>query len=155
MKCRKPICSNGFSVPENMDLGKRKSLLGTFLGENARKKVAKMRKLEFKGRCEKRVLSKCKEVCRTYDPIQSAYADRLQVDDSVREFQCNVQLDDGVHMTDFVCVKTDGELMVRECVQRKYLLKPMTIRLMDISWAYWKRHGVEDWGLVVDADEEG
>jgi len=116
-----------------MDLGKRKSLLGTFLGENARKKVAKMRKLESKGRCEKRVLSKCKEVCRTYDPIQSAYADRLQVDDSVREFQCNVQLDDGVHMTDFVCVKTDGELMVRECVQRKYLLKPMTIRLMDIS----------------------
>ena len=79
----------------------------------------------------------------------------LQVDDSVREFQCNVQLDDGVHMTDFVCVKTDGELMVRECVQRKYLLKPMTIRLMDISWAYWKRHGVEDWGLVVDADKEG
>ena len=114
-----------------------------------------MRKLGFKGRCEKRVLSKCKEVCRTYDPIQSAYADRLQVDDSVREFQCNVQLDDGVHMTDFVCVKTDGELMVRECVQRKYMLKPMTIRLMDISWVYWKRHGVEDWGLVVDADKEG
>ena len=114
-----------------------------------------MRKLGFKGRCKKRVLSKCKEVCRTYDPIQSAYADRLQVDDSVREFQCNVQLDDGVHMTDFVCVKTDGELMVRECVQRKYMLKPMTIRLMDISWAYWKRHGVEDWGLVVDADKEG
>ena len=25
---------------------------------------------------------------------------------------------------------------------------------MDISWAYWKRHGVEDWGLVVDAYKE-
>lgn len=109
-----------------------------------------MRKLGFKGRCEKRVLSKCKEVCRTYDPIQSAYADRLQADDGILEIQCNVPLDDREHMTDFVCVMTDGELMVRECVQRKHLLKPMTIRLMDISRAYWKRHGVEDWGLVVE-----
>ena len=114
-----------------------------------------MRKLGFKGRCEKRVLSKCKEVCRTYDPIQSVYADQLQENEVIREFQCNVQLDDGAHMTDFVCVKTDGELMVRECVQRKYLLKPMTIRLLDISREYWKRYGVEDWGLVVDAVEEG
>ena len=113
-----------------------------------------MRKKGFKGRCEKRVISKCKEVCRTYDPIQSAYADRLQEDDSIREFQCNVPLDDGEHMTDFLCTKANGEIMVRECVQRKYLLKPMTIRLPDISREYWKRHGVEDWGLVVDAAEE-
>ena len=114
-----------------------------------------MRKKGFKGRCEKRVVSKCREVCRTYDPIQSAYVDQLQKDDFIREFQCNVLLDTGEYMTDFLCTKTNGELMVRECVQRKHLLKPMTIRLMDISWAYWKRHGVEDWGLVVDADKEG
>ena len=114
-----------------------------------------MRKLGFKGRCEKRLLSKCKELCRTYDPIQAAYAGVLQADDSIQEFQCNVPLEDGQHMTDFVCVKMAGELMVRECVQRKHLLKPMTIRLLDISHEYWKRHGVEDWGLVVDATEEG
>ena len=30
----------------------------------------------------------------------------------------------------------------------------MTIRLLDLSHTYWARHGVEDWGLVVDADEE-
>lgn len=114
-----------------------------------------MRKKGFKGRCEKRMLSKCREVCRTYDPLQSAYADRLQENENIREIQCNVPLDDGEHMTDFVCVKEDGELMVRECVQRKHLLKPMTIRLLDISRAYWSGHGVEDWGIVVDADEKG
>ena len=32
-----------------------------------------MRKRDFKGRCEKKKLSKCKVVCKTYDPIQSAY----------------------------------------------------------------------------------
>ena len=114
-----------------------------------------MRKKGFKGRCEKRMIGKCKTVCRTYDPLQSAYADLLQEDENIREIQCNVPLDDGEHMTDFLCVKEDGELMVRECVQRKHLLKPMTIRLLDASREYWKRHGVEDWGLVVNADEEG
>lgn len=113
-----------------------------------------MRKKGFKGRCEKRALSKCREVCRLYDPIQSAFADKIQEDDTIREFQCNVPLDTGEHMTDFLCIKVDGELMVRECVQRKHLTKPMTIKLLDMSLTYWTRHGVEDWGLVVDAAEE-
>ena len=38
-----------------------------------------MRKKNFKGRCEKRVLGKCAEVCRTYDAIQYAYCDGLGV----------------------------------------------------------------------------
>ena len=42
-----------------------------------------MRKKNFKGRCEKRVLGKCAEVCRTYDPVQYAYADLLQASDEV------------------------------------------------------------------------
>ena len=32
-----------------------------------------MRKKNFKGRCEKRRLPKCEDVCRTYDGIQYAY----------------------------------------------------------------------------------
>ena len=66
----------------------------------------------------------------------------------------NVLLDDGKHMTDFLCARTDGELMVRECVQRKHLTKPMTIKQLDLSRTYWARHGVEDGGLVIDAAEE-
>lgn len=31
-----------------------------------------MRKKNFKGRCEKKTIDKCKTVCKTFDPIQSA-----------------------------------------------------------------------------------
>lgn len=114
-----------------------------------------MRKKNFKGRCEKRVIAKCSEVCRTYDPIQYAYADVLQKDDTVREIRCNVLLDGldtGEYTSDFVCVKTDNDLMVRECVYRKYLTKPMTVKLLDASREYWLRRGVTDWGLVIDEE---
>ena len=56
------------------------------------------------------------------------------------------------YMSDFVCVKNDGGLMVRECVYRKFLTKPMTVKLLDDSRNYWRIHGVEDWGLVIDAE---
>jgi len=51
-----------------------------------------MRKKGFKGRCEKRMIGKCKTVCRTYDPLQSAYAARLQENRNIREIQCNVPI---------------------------------------------------------------
>ena len=114
-----------------------------------------MRKKNFKGRCEKRVIPKCNDVCRTYDPIQSAYADMLAADDAIQEIRCNVLLDGlevGEYTTDFLCVKTDGDLMVRECVFRKHLTKPLTIKLLDASKEYWLRHGVTDWGLVIDEE---
>ena len=111
-----------------------------------------MRKKNFKGRCEKRIISKCVEVCRTYDPIQYAYADILDRDDSVLEIRCNVPLDELEYTSDFVCVKADGDWMVKECVYRKHLTKPMTIKLLDVSREYWLRHGVTDWGLVIDAE---
>lgn len=115
-----------------------------------------MRKKNFKGRCEKRLISKCEGVCRTYDAIQSAYADILQADDSISEIRCNVLLDglpEGEYTSDYVCIKTDGDMMVRECVQRKHLMKPMTVKLLDASREYWLRHGVTDWGLVVDEEK--
>ena len=114
-----------------------------------------MRKKNFKGRCEKRVIPKCNDVCRTYDPIQSAYADMLAADDAIQEIRCNVSLDGlevGEYTTDFLCVKADGDLMVRECVFRKHLTKPLTIKLLDASKEYWLRHGVTDWGLVIDEE---
>jgi len=82
-----------------------------------------MRKKNFKGRCEKRVVSKCIDVCRTYDPIQYAYADLLTVDDTIQEFRCNVPMNDLDYTTDFLCTKVGGDLMVRECVYRKFLTK--------------------------------
>ena len=115
-----------------------------------------MRKKGYKGRCQKRKISKCKEVCRTYDDLQFVYADVLNGREDVEEIRCNVVLDDlpeGKYTSDFVCVKTGGELMVRECVDRKYLMKPMTVRLLDLSREYWRRRGVTDWGLAINAEE--
>ena len=115
-----------------------------------------MRKKGYKGRVEKRVLGKCEGICRTYDAIQTVYADILQQRPDVQLIKCNVLLEglpEGEYTSDFVCIKTDGDFMVRECVQRKLLTKPMTVKLLDASRKYWLRRGVNDWGLVIDAEE--
>ena len=103
-----------------------------------------MRKKNYKGRCEKVSRSKCKGGCKTYDPIQMAYAMMLQADKSITEFWCNVSLDTEEYTTDFLCTKENGEQMVRECVQRSHLTKPMTVKLLDISREYWLSQGVSD-----------
>lgn len=116
-----------------------------------------MRKKNYKGRCEKRSLEKFTSICKTYGPIQSAYADVLVKNKDIAEVRCNVTLDGeefSDYMTDFVCIKVDGDLMVRECCQRKHLTKPQTTTLLDLSRSYWLRRGVTDWGIVVDATEE-
>ena len=116
-----------------------------------------MKKKGYKGRCEKRSLLKCVGICRTYDPIQSAYADRLEADEQVKEFQCNVLLeglDIGEYTTDFLCTMQDGSLRVRECVSRDHLMKPMNVKLLDASRGYWQKNGVADWKIVTDAEKE-
>lgn len=71
-----------------------------------------MRKKNYKGRCEKRVLSKCKGICRTYDALQYAYADMLEENEEVKEFQCNVQLNSEEYTTDFFCEMENGDVII-------------------------------------------
>lgn len=114
-----------------------------------------MRKKNYKGRCEKRSLSKCEGVCRTYDEVQYAYAGFLQNNDNIVNIRCNVLLEGlsiGEYTSDFVCIKSDGDLLVRECVYRKFLTKPLTVKLLDESRCYWTKRGVTDWGLVIDEE---
>ncbi|MBQ9673300.1 MAG: hypothetical protein IJV39_01600 [Ruminococcus sp.] len=115
-----------------------------------------MIKKNYKGRCIKKSVSKSKEVCRTYNDLQLAYLEKLQKDETIAEIQCNIPLDDGEigeYNTDFLCVKSNGDLLVRECVFRKHLLKPLTVKLLDSSRSYWLNRGVNDWGLVIDAEK--
>lgn len=112
-----------------------------------------MRKRKFKGKCIKVSSPKSKEICRTYDNIQLAYLKLLETKDDIVEIRCNVFLEDlseNTYMTDFVCVKSNNELMVRECVQNRLLTKPLTVKLLDISKNYWLNHSVSDWGIVID-----
>ncbi len=109
-------------------------------------------------RCEKRTMSKCADgIAKTYNTLEARFADMLQEDDAVESFRCNVLLEDfpeGEYCSDFVCVKTNGDLMVRECVYRKNIMRPKTVRLLDASRDYWIRRGVYDWGLVIDKKKE-
>ena len=112
---------------------------------------------DYKGRCTKKKLSKCKDVARLYDKIQITYADVLEADKAMKEIMCNVPLDnlpEGEYTSDFVCVKSDGDYMVRECVWKKKLTLPRTVKLLDASRSYWAKRGVTDWGIVIEKEAD-
>lgn len=114
-----------------------------------------MKPLKIKNKCIKRKLSKCEDVVRTYDKIQTAFADILETDKNIKSFECNVlteTFEDNQYTTDFLCIKTNGEYMVRECVYRKKLSLPRTCKLLDFSKNYWSNKGVTDWGIVIDKE---
>ena len=116
-----------------------------------------MRNTNSKVRCEKRQLNKCKEVVKTYNEVQCAFADVLEGDASIREFICNYPLSDfpltdGKYTTDFYCTTNEGDIVVYECVFRRHLTKPLTAKLLDASRNYWLRRGVE-WRLVIDDEK--
>ena len=114
-----------------------------------------MRKKNYKGRCEKRQVSKCEDICRTYDDIQRAYLERLEANKNIKSIRCNVPLKGSAveeFTTDFVCIRADGEMMVRECVFRRFLTKPLTLKLLDMSRGYWTKLGVKEWGIVIDEE---
>lgn len=90
-----------------------------------------MRKKNFKGRCEKRKLSKYEGICKAYDALQYAYADMLEVDNDIVEIRCNIQLECMDYTFDFLCVKANGEYMVRECVYRKLLQRMYYLKCSD------------------------
>lgn len=118
-----------------------------------------MRKRDFKGRCEKRRLPKFNEVCKTYDKMQSVMAFSLSEQDEFVELYCNVGLEgvlDDAYMSDLVGVREDGSKVVYECVYKKHLLKPMTMKLLDVSRSYWLSKGVDenDWILVVGKEKD-
>ena len=101
----------------------------------------------------KKKLNKCSNVFRAHNDLQLRFGEQLDKSSEVIEINANVELKDfefGDYTTDFLCRKNNGELMVRECVYKKNLLKPSTIKLLDGSRNYWLSNGVKDWGIVLD-----
>lgn len=88
-----------------------------------------MRKKNYKGRCEKKSVPKCNEIFKAYDAIQNAYVDVLSSRNDIVEIRCNVPLEDMDYTSDFLCIKTSGEMLVRECLYRKLITKPIVIQL--------------------------
>ena len=88
-----------------------------------------MHKKDYKGRCEKKTLTKSKEICRTYDPIQNKYADLLEESSEIKEICCNVLLDnfsEGEYTSDFVCVKSNGDTKILAMIFTVYILALLT-----------------------------
>jgi len=111
-----------------------------------------MRKKNFKGRCEKKALPKFDGVCRTFDDVMAACAVFLSQREDIAKIRCNVPLEGLEFTTDFVATKTDGEICVFECVERKHLTKPMTAKLLDESRDFWTKRGVADWNIVIEKE---
>lgn len=119
-----------------------------------------MRNIGSKVKCIKKTLRKSKEIGRTYSELQAKYAEILDAREDIKEIRCNVLLDeldigDGKKYTsDFVCVRTDGEILVRECVFRRLLERPSVMRRLDASRLFWLRRGCYDWGLVTEKESD-
>lgn len=132
--------------------------MGNFLGnfwETLILQEVAMVKKNYKGRCIKLSLTKSKDVLKLYSKIQERCAVLFQEDEKITEIRCNVPLDGlsvGDYTSDFVCIKKNKDILVRECVRRCHLTKPMTVKLLDASRNYWLRHGVMDWGIVIDEE---
>lgn len=91
-----------------------------------------MRSKRIKDRCTKMQLSKCDTNARLYDQVMIAFAGLLERNKQVSKIMCNVSMDgleEGDFTSDFVCVKANGDYMVRECTWRKKLTLPRTARL--------------------------
>ena len=91
----------------------------------------------------------CVEAMMQYNQYMQTYYSRMRI-----YRKSDVMLSEGDYTSDFVCIRKDGEWMVRECVFRKFLTKPMTVRLLDTSREYWLRHGISDWGIVIDEERK-
>ena len=105
----------------------------------------------------KKKLSKCKGIFYAYNDLQYKYGEQLDSNKEIAEIKCNVPIDvqelEGSFTTDFYCVKTDGDILVRECVYKEKLLRPQVIKMLDASRNYWLSKGINDWGLVLNENK--
>ena len=103
----------------------------------------------------KKKIAKCSGVFYAYNDLQLRYGELLSKRNDVQEFKANVKLDGfslgDSYTTDFVIVTNDGKTVIRECVYKDKILKPLTIKLLDASREYWIARGFKDWGIVVNA----
>lgn len=115
-----------------------------------------MRNSKTRTKTIKSRLKKCRCIFYSFTNVQFAYGKLLDNNPDILEIECNVKLKDckegSFFTTDFFCKKSDGTHMVRECVERKKLMKPLTIKLLDISRNYWSCRGITDWGVIVSED---
>ncbi|MBD5584212.1 MAG: hypothetical protein HDQ88_03950 [Clostridia bacterium] len=102
----------------------------------------------------KKKLNKCRCIFYAYNDLQYKYGEYLDGNNDIAEIKCNVSIDEcelgDTYTTDFYCVKTNGDILVRECVYKEKLLRPQVIKMLDASRNYWLSKGINDWGIVLN-----
>lgn len=105
-----------------------------------------------------RSLKKCKKRFIAYNDTQWKYSYALEEDESIVDIIPNIKLlglELGDNYTsDFLCSKKDKSLLVIECVDIRYILKPLTCKMLDASREYWLKKGVTDFRLVIGIHNE-
>ena len=96
----------------------------------------------------KKKLGKCKNIFYAHSNLQFKYGNNLDLNEDIVEIKCNVkligcELGDS-YTSDFVCIKRSGETMVRECVEKSKLTKPLTCKMLAYSRNYWLSKGIDD-----------
>lgn len=70
----------------------------------------------------KKKLDKCQSVFHAFNEIQYTYGIKLDGNTDIVDIKCNVKLigcsEGEQYITDFYCTKSNGEIMVRECVDK-------------------------------------
>ena len=61
---------------------------------------------------------------------------------------------EGDYTTDFLVKMKDGTFIVRECVYRSRITKPMNYKLLELSRSYWLHRGIVDWGCLINEKNE-
>lgn len=101
---------------------------------------------------------KCKNRFIAFNDTQFNYGDYLDSDNNIIEFQCNVRLQGfslgDNYTSDFLCVKADKTMIVMETIDKKNLLKPKNLKLLEESRHYWLARGVE-WKLIIGEKTNG
>lgn len=94
------------------------------------------------------------------------YADALESDNEVKNYKCNVELDQTkyIHVqaigirksyfstiwtTDFLIEYIDGKTAVREIVVPSTLLSKAILEKLEFSRRYWEQQGINDWKVVL------
>lgn len=115
-----------------------------------------MRNSKTRTKTLKKKLNKCKTIFYAYNELQFKYGNLLDEREDILEIKCNIKIDCSLgpdYTTDFYITKTDGSIMVRECVYRDKLLKPLTAKMLDASRNYWLSKGIKHWGIVINEEE--
>lgn len=110
-----------------------------------------MRNKVQKGKCVKQTLPHFEGVVKTYDDLQNAAAKLLSGSSEFISIQANVdciEMDGIKYTSDFLCKDKDGGYTVYECVYRKYIDKPKTVKLLDSSQRFWQGRGCI-WGWII------